>query len=246
MLPDGKRIADEAVYLDKNRSSLEPKEAFKLLGNLIRKAQHTKSASLLDVGCATGELLLYFKNNLPGFNYFEGIDVLNTLINEARKRVPDVEFRIGSALDTKYFLQRRFDVVVCCGTVQIFDDLRLPLENFLSCARKDASILICSPFNEEPIDVITRYRRSENEASDWELGWNIFSCKTVDYILEQSGYNLSWSWHSFDMPFAIPKRNDPMRTWTIKTEEKPFQTINGASQLINMKVVHIRVNGLRE
>jgi hypothetical protein len=48
------------------------------------------------------------------------------------------------------------------------------------------------------------------------------------------------------MPFAIPKRNDPMRTWAIKTEEKPFQTINGASQLINMKAVHIRVNEVRE
>ena len=111
MLPYGKRIADEAVYLDKNRSSLEPKEAFKLLDNLIRKAHHTNSASLLYVGCATGEFLLYFKNNLPEFNYFEGIDILNTLINQARKRASYVEFRIGSALDTKYFLQRRFDVV---------------------------------------------------------------------------------------------------------------------------------------
>jgi hypothetical protein len=137
-------------------------------------------------------------------------------------------------------------VVVCCGTIQIFDDLRLPFENFLSCARKDASILICSPFNEEPIEVITIYRRSETEASDWELGLNIFSYKTADYILEQSGYNLSWSCHPFDMPFAIPKRNDQMRTWAIKTEEKPFQTIDGASQLINMKVVHIKVNELRE
>jgi SAM-dependent methyltransferase len=245
MLPDGKRIADEAVYLDKSRS-LEPKEAFKLLGELILQAQHPASASLLDVGCATGDLLLYFKNNLPGFDYLEGVDLLEKLINQARKRIPGVEFRIGSALDPECFLQRKFDVVVCCGTVQIFDDLKLPLENFLSCARKNASILICSPFNEEPIDVITRYRRAGGETSDWELGWNIFSCKTVDNILEQSGYDLSWSWHPFDMPFAIPKRDDPMRTWTIKTEKKPFQTINGASQLINLKVVNIRVNGLRE
>jgi hypothetical protein len=42
------------------------------------------------------------------------------------------------------------------------------------------------------------------------------------------------------MPFAIPKRDDPMRSWTIETAEERHQVVNGAGQLLNGKILLVR------
>ncbi len=41
------------------------------------------------------------------------------------------------------------------------------------------------------------------------------------------------------MPYAISRTEDWMRTWTMATETNPFQLVNGASQLIHIKILEI-------
>ena len=96
--------------------------------------------------------------------------------------------------------------------------------------------------NSHPIDVITRHRRSSpGGQGEWEIGWNIFSQQTYESIWGNLTSRLSWRWYPVDMPFALEKKEDPMRSWTIETEEKKYQLVNGASQLINMQLLEIHV-----
>lgn len=238
---NGKRIADEGIYLNEDRYD-KPKEYFKLLSKLISERAYPAPSSLLDVGCATGELLYYLKQTEPHISNFFGMDISKEMIIQASKCVPGVEFSIGSVLDEKLFRQRRYNIVTCIGVLSIFDDFAQPLKNLLSCVRDNGSVYIFSSFNDDPIDLIMRYRRSNLPNNCWETGWNIFSRNTVEDLLSKSGYELKWSWHKFRIPFAIKKReSDPMRTWTIAMEDNPYQIVNGACQMLNTQMLDIHV-----
>ncbi len=61
--------------------------------------------------------------------------------------------------------------------------------------KKEGCLYIAGVFNENPIDVVTRYRYAgQAKIADWQLGWNLFSTKTYDAILQQIG-SLQWQWH---------------------------------------------------
>ena len=44
----------------------------------------------------------------------------------------------------------------------------------------------------------------------------------------------------FRLPFDIPKTSDPLRAWTIETEENPHQLVVGTRQLLSTKVLEIQ------
>lgn len=70
--------------------------------------------TLLDVGCGYGSLLDLIKSrNLP-VNY-SGIDVSEAMIEEARKRHADIDWRVKDAL--KLEASEQYDFVVCNGVL---------------------------------------------------------------------------------------------------------------------------------
>jgi SAM-dependent methyltransferase len=237
----GKRLADELIYLKEQRYD-EPKEIFKFIGQKIklRISSIGNDVRLLDVGCATGELIYYFKTLFKNV-HFAGLDVSPKLIEAARNKVPDVEFYCKSIFDSSFFAEKKWHFVICCGVLSIFDDIKPALKNLLSCTLPKGSVYIAGAFNEDPVDVIMRYRLATEINSEWQTGWNIFSTETYERILKDFDLDIDWEWYDFKMPFAIPKRSDPMRTWTIRTESNPYQLVNGASQLINMKLLEIHI-----
>lgn len=237
---DGKRIADDGIYLD-GKDIERPKEIFKFLGDLTGSLDLQGPVRVLDVGCAAGAYLHYLNTRFPEYR-LSGMDISEALIGRAREDVSGCNFTVGSALDPAAFPEKEFDVVNCSGVLSIFDDIEQPLRNFVSCVSEGGSIIINTIINDDPVDVIMRYRRSGDETEgQWETGWNIFSKKSFERVLNNFSGTLSWSWHPFELPFALAKKEDPMRTWTIATDNNPHQLVNGASQLINMNVLHIVV-----
>jgi SAM-dependent methyltransferase len=234
----GKRIADEGIYLDGEYIE-KPKEIFVFQGDLIDSLDNPSSQKILDVGCASGEFVHYLKHRFPNCQA-DGVDVSEALVKKAREYVPGSNFIVGSALDASIFLDKKYDVVNCCSVLSIFEDIEQPLRNFLSCVGDGGAVIINTIINEDPIDVVMNYRRSDSEG-EWESGWNIFSKITVEKALHRIDPNLIWSWHPFEISFPLDKRDDTMRTWTMQTEHNPHQLINGACQLVNMQALRIVV-----
>ena len=59
-----------------------------------------------------------------------------------------------------------------------FDEPKKSIKNCLKLLKKNGTLIIYSPFNEFPLDTITRSRRADNNY--WELGWNIHSKYTIE------------------------------------------------------------------
>ncbi len=233
----GKRLADEGIYLNEDRYE-KPKELFKFIADILGDDEKMEG-TLLDVGCATGELVYYLKNKRFGNLSYTGIDVSQKMIEQAQVHIPGVRFLVQSILDEQFFQEEKFDYVICSGVLSIFDDLEPPLLNLLSCTKPGGKLIIHTNFNEHPIDLLMRYKPSLDK--EWQTGWNIFSKATYEDILSSSGRESSVEWHDFRMPFDIPETDDPMRCWTIKTEKNPHQEINGACQILDKKVLEIKM-----
>jgi trans-aconitate methyltransferase len=68
--------------------------------------------SILDVGCGFGDLYLYLKEKYEDFSY-TGIDISEKIIKAAKKKFPEVDFRVHDLIENK--LERNFDYVFLSG-----------------------------------------------------------------------------------------------------------------------------------
>ena len=104
---------------------------------------------------------------------------------------------------------------------------------------KNGIVIITNPFNTYPIDTLVRYRRSDKSESVWETGWNIHSCYTIEKIIKEINPDAKLIWHNFQIPFQIKQTSDFMRIWTTKIENNNHALINGACQILDMKILEL-------
>ncbi|CAM3025473.1 class I SAM-dependent methyltransferase [Legionella worsleiensis] len=219
--------------------SKNPKEIFKFLEFHLAQEQRHSNTALLDVGCATGEFLYYLSSRYPEYN-FTGIDVFDDLINQCKNLQPEKEFIKASILHLPEQLKGKFDVVTVVGVMSIFDESELSLffDNLFAACRPGASIYILSPFNEFGVDCEIKHRKRIQEVKgNWEKGWNVFSKETIAELIQDRCNH--WSFHPFRIGFDIKPKEDPVRTWTLKTEHNNRQLTNGLKLLVDHYLLKI-------
>ncbi len=88
----------------------------------------SKAESWLDAGCGTGYLLSKF----PGVNR-AGFDLSPSMLQEARKANPDVEFFNQNLIDAKPEWENKWDLVTCTGQpwsyLPVLEDIEKAVEN---------------------------------------------------------------------------------------------------------------------
>ena len=96
-------------------------------------------------------------------------------------------------------------------------------------------------FNPYPVDVLIRYKLSENyKNKTHETGWNIFSAKSVAKFLKSNKKVKSFYFKKFEMPFDLKPQKDPIRSWTIKSNNKRLM-INGISIIQPQTLIKIKL-----
>ncbi len=239
-LPPGERLHDDLVYLVENRAD-EPKEIFKVLRDILAAdpVSGEEQVDMLDVGCATGEFIQYLRSQFPDWTYF-GLDVSEKLIEESRRRLPKVNFTCGSLLDSSCFNDRKFDVITCLGVLSIFDSLEQPLSNLIDGLSDNGTLLVFGMMNEFAVDLLVRCRYSDKPNQPWQSGFNAFSREYYAHVLRAHDRSLNWSWTRFRMPFAMPRKDDLLRNWIIRTEQDPFQQMRGTGQLSPQFILQVK------
>ena len=237
MLPKNSRLADEDIYLQEDRFQ-KPKEIYKLIAERIKRLPGTGTPlDIIDVGCATGELLYHLNQVLETNHKYFGVDVSSAMLKLAKTMVPAAEFsELDLSADTAKF-GRLYDVVICCGVLGIFDDLTVPLRNLLKLCKPSSAVMIITDVNDANVDLITRYRQGGGTAT-WQSGWNIFSRQTIEAIVRAESSNCRVSFHAFVMPFDLPAQPDPMRTWTVDMNGERTR-INGAGLILPQNLIEI-------
>lgn len=227
---EAKRVHDEEVYLREDRRST-PKEYFKVLQTILDAEPKRPDSRLLDIGCATGELIEFLSVKQPGWAY-TGTDVSDSMLAEAARRLPQARFVNSSIMDPEFFKAHSFDIITCCGVLTIFDELETPLSNIARAMAPGATAIVFTPVNLFGMDVLLRCRRVDRPNDPWHAGYNHFSKEYFERVLRDLG--MQWTWRQFEMPFDIPRRpDDPLRNWTIATSTNPFQQMRGTGMLTN-------------
>ena len=181
----------------------EPKELHRVVLDDIGEC-----GSLIDIGGAGGELAHFALQRWPDCNVTV-VDADPCLVEIGARRVP-AQFVSGSA-ERLRFPDDEFEVATMIGVLSIFDTPAGVLSEALRVASRAVYVVgIANPF---PVDVWVRWRYSDDQRGDKNLGYNCHSQATIDGILGRLGAK-SWEWMPFTMPFDLEKHDDPIRSWT--------------------------------
>ena len=98
---------------------IEGRGSRKFYNLLFREVELRPGAVVLDVGCGTGALLKNFSGVCEINGY--GIDIAEKMIEEAKKKCPQMDFQIARC-DNLPFADNTFDVVTACMAYHHYDN----------------------------------------------------------------------------------------------------------------------------
>ena len=219
-----KRLHD-TFYKNEKRFS-NPKQSFIELFKILKV---NPKDTILDVGCANGELLYnirkkYRENKLSGF------ELLPSLIKTAKKNLPkDINIH-KIDITKKINVRENFDIIIISGVISIFDDYKKPLKALLKILKPNGKIFIFNHFNKYNIDVFIKYRTRSKNQNILQSGWNIHSIKGLKDFFKENGKKTRVFKFKPKKSFK-GKLNDPLRSWTFKKKNNENLTTNGLSIL---------------
>lgn len=212
-------------YKEQSYEKFKEYERYKfLIAHILPVLGHDKS--LLDIGCAKGELIYILRETYPDISY-HGLEYSQELINMARAQdfFKDVDFTQGDAQD--FELNKSFDVTVMSGVLSIFDDIEKPLNMMIKHTNPGGYGFIFGGFTREDIDVMVRFRNNYAGSQTWESGWNMFSIHTVKSYLKPFVNQIDII--PFEIPIDLKKSPDPVRGYTILAEEGKRLILTGGN-----------------
>tara|TARA_B100000035_G_C21023668_1_gene565155 strand:+ start:538 stop:1236 length:699 start_codon:yes stop_codon:yes gene_type:complete len=220
------------IYLKEDYYS-NPKESFEFIKDILCKKYDTPS--ILDLGCARGELLYYLKKNVE-YKKLVGIDYSDKLINEAKKfkGLEGVDFEVASA--DNFNLDTRFDIIIMSGVLSYFDDINKVFKCMKNHLKAKGEIIIFGFFNEYDVDLQVKYRNNKY-FNNFENGWNMHSIITIAKELKKIGLVIK-NHKKFTLSFKSEKQDDPCRAWNIQTEDG-IKFTNGLNFIYDMSAIEI-------
>jgi trans-aconitate methyltransferase len=173
------------------KSILQQKAARKLVDLLELRGDE----SILDVGCGPGHIIRWLSEVTTG--RVVGTDASQGMINEARSRYPDIEFRCLTAEDLDY--AKEFDIIFSNAAFHWFGDPGKGLRAMFEALRSPGKLgLTCSataqavPWFAGIVIAVAQRREIQPTFLHWRNPWFILP-KTEDYrgLFEESGFETS-------------------------------------------------------
>ena len=215
-----KRLHD-FFYKNEKRFS-NPKQSFIELFKILKIKPND---SILDVGCANGELLYNLKKKYRD-NKLSGFELLSSLIIAAKKNLPKSINVHKVDITKKININEKFDVIIVSGVISIFDDYKKPLRGLLKILKPNGRLFIFAHFNKYNIDVFIKYRTRSKNANILQSGWNIHSIKGLEEFFKTHGKKTKV--YKFKPKKSFKgKSNDPLRSWTFKNKKNENLITNG-------------------
>lgn len=238
------RTHDDLYLNDKRKKNT--KEYFKFLyKNLINNPtiKSKKKINIIDVGCATGELIYFLK---PKFKnaIFSGSDVHTKLIKVAKrdKDLKDVNFSVENIVNKpKKSHLKNFDIILFIAVHSIWNEIDTWFSNLRKYGKKGSTIYIFGLFNPNPLDTFVKVRRNSSKKNILEPGWNLISINTYKkYFKSKKIKNYKFKPWEIKIPLSKNKK-DPMRSFTQKLSNNKYQLTSGIGLIHNLYLLTIKL-----
>lgn len=189
------------------------------------KNENESPGKILDIGCADGFFSSHLAKEFPDSEIL-AFDIDETLIERANEKneQKNVKYFCGDVLN--YEPNTKFDAIIASGVLSIFDDFEGVLGKWLEWLNPKGSLFIFGRFNTNYIDTRISFRNHHTNG-EWEGGLTAYGCKTVSDYLDQK--NVSYNFNKFQLKFDLQKSDDPIRTYTVKTDDQKRMVVNGAN-----------------
>lgn len=109
--------------------------------SIIEKHCLNKSASILDIGCANGGLLMCLKDR--GFSNMTGIDITPVCVNNVKQLGFQAEF--GGLFNLENLGNKKYDVVIISHVLEHVRDLKYAAKNLVSLLNENGILYIEVP-----------------------------------------------------------------------------------------------------
>jgi len=180
-----------------------------------RVGDQENNKTFLDVGCADGLFLSHVQDRYPQWR-LEGLEANEELIERGTKSeiASQIVLHHGDAYD--FVPDNAYDVIAASGILAVFDDPLSVLERWISWLKPGGRMFVYSIFNVQDIDTRV-YFRNNFLPNGWETGLTGFSVQSTQRHLEQLG--VEFEFIPFDLPVDLPKSENPIRSYTVRTED---------------------------
>ncbi len=132
-----------ARYYDSIYKWKDYKKESEKIHNIIKQYKKTKGKKLLDVACGTGNHITYLKKHYK----IIGTDLNKEMLEEARKKFPDIKFKRANMVYLKF--KKQFDIIICLfssiGYVKTYKNLEKTISS-MSKNLKPGGVLIIEPW----------------------------------------------------------------------------------------------------
>ena len=228
------RIHDK-IYLKENRYK-KTKDSFKYFFNILKKKTNkNKKYSLVDIGCANGELLYNIEKKFKNLS-LTGVDIHQNLLDKAKKHCSNKVLFLKKDISKKNQRIGKYDIIILSGVLSIFDNPKIVLKNLLMNLKKNGQIYIYGLFNPYPSNVYVKYEDLSLNKKVLQSGWNMFSIKFIKTFFKNKKVEL--------FPFFMKRKikqnkKDLFRSWTIKLSGKNY-CINALGIIQNLYWIRIK------
>ncbi len=219
----------------KKDNVFEVKELFKDISKLVKVKYRNKTSELdiLDLGCASGELAYFLKNDLQSSGKVWGLDISRELIKNAKQRFGGSNVKFFAADAYNFKTDVKFDVVTMTSVLSYFDDPFPAIKNLLNLLKDDGIAVISGIFNPWNIDVKLNFRVQGD--TGWE-NFHQFSLSRIQKFITDAGYVCRISEQI--MPFDIPMKENLLRSWTVNLDGNRYM-MNGLQLAYNIRILQI-------
>ena len=192
---------------------------------------------IFDIGCGDASFICYLKKKHPNAKYY-GLEPNQDLIDKARSNhfLDDVKLIKEDAC--KFKIRKKFNIIIMSGVLSIFDEIDAPIRNMIKHLLPGGYGYIFGGFCTEDIDVLVRFRNNYLKSTTWESGLNMFSLKTVKGMLKN--YASKIQMHEFKIDIGLRKQKDPIRTYSLLTQENERIIVNGANIIREFYLIEFR------
>lgn len=213
---DTEALSRYDAYQNRYRDSI--RESDKVLIELIRAAVAGRPASLLDIGCSTGNLLRHIKRLIPDLR-LSGADLSRSAIQrcEADAALADVTFHIHDLLNVTAL--GPFDIVVANAVTFLLDwrDLERAFAGIWKALESGGAYVGFEFMHSFAVQDLMIVETSELHPDGLRMHWR--PIPRVEALLRKVGFD-SVEFHPFELPIDLPfpGYEADCATYTLKDE----------------------------